>query len=280
MPDGRALPGCPACGTPDRRCRPIRGDPRESCSAASGAAARFGWAPASRPAGSGISGLAAIPRTRLYATLAASPASAPLRGRRPGSASARSPAGANASMPCEAFHLQVVALIERDAGGFVGAEILAPFLVGRFIGHPQAVLRIVGDGAARFEILARRHGHGRVHLNRFAFPHAGGGSRRRNRPCRRCPRRRRLRRSARPRWPDPNRSPARRKPSAPALKLSPFCTAARISRLPLRKPCQATQTRPFESVAATGFTSVPGSLVNRCGAEQAAPLRAASETDA
>src|SRR5258708_17770223 len=35
-------------------------------------------------------------------------------------------------------------------------------------------------------------------------------------------------------------------------------TAAKMDALPLRHPCQATQTRPLESVAATGSMSAPG----------------------
>ena len=62
-------------------------------------------------------------------------------------APARSPAGATAWLPWKHFTLSVVVLVKRDAGGLVGAEILAPFRVGGFVGHPQAVLRIVGDGA-------------------------------------------------------------------------------------------------------------------------------------
>src|SRR4029077_8673828 len=42
-----------------------------------------------------------------------------------------------------------------------------------------------------------------------------------------------------------------------------FCVAAKIDALPFRQPCQATQTRPCESVAATGSISEPASLVNR-----------------
>src|ERR1700681_3815409 len=38
---------------------------------------------------------------------------------------------------------------------------------------------------------------------------------------------------------------------------SAFWTEARTSRLLLRKPCHAIQTRPPESVAATGFRSGP-----------------------
>src|SRR5262249_45315880 len=35
---------------------------------------------------------------------------------------------------------------------------------------------------------------------------------------------------------------------------------------PLRQPCQATQTRPFESVVTAGVTSEPASLDNRTAA--------------
>src|SRR5450432_2007106 len=48
--------------------------------------------------------------------------------------------------------------------------------------------------------------------------------------------------------------------AAGALNLSPFCDAAKIAATPLRHPCQATQTLPFESVAATGSMSEPGAL--------------------
>ena len=43
---------------------------------------------------------------------------------------------------------------------------LPHFDVGSFIRHPQAALGIVGDGAARLEVLAGGDGHGRIHANR------------------------------------------------------------------------------------------------------------------
>ena len=46
----------------------------------------------------------------------------------------------------------------------------------------------------------------------------------------------------------------------------PFCVAAKMDARPLRQPCQATHTRPFESVAAAGLTSEPDSVDNRTGA--------------
>src|SRR5260370_36199490 len=44
----------------------------------------------------------------------------------------------------------------------------------------------------------------------------------------------------------------------------PSCTAAKIDALPFRHPCHATQTRPLESVAATGSMSEPGAVEMRC----------------
>src|SRR5258708_24587956 len=44
----------------------------------------------------------------------------------------------------------------------------------------------------------------------------------------------------------------------------PSCTAAKIDALPFRHPCHATQTRPLESVAATGSMSEPGAVEIRC----------------
>src|SRR5579859_4770487 len=41
-------------------------------------------------------------------------------------------------------------------------------------------------------------------------------------------------------------------------KESPSCVAAKMDALPFRQPCQATQTRPLESVAAAGSISEPG----------------------
>src|SRR5437870_2833725 len=46
----------------------------------------------------------------------------------------------------------------------------------------------------------------------------------------------------------------------------PFCMAAKMDARPFRHPCQATHTRPFESVAAAGLTSEPASLDNRTAA--------------
>src|ERR1700689_5103076 len=48
--------------------------------------------------------------------------------------------------------------------------------------------------------------------------------------------------------------------AAGALNLSPVWDAAKIAATPLRHPCHATQTLPFESVAATGSMSDPGAL--------------------
>src|SRR5437773_9268211 len=46
----------------------------------------------------------------------------------------------------------------------------------------------------------------------------------------------------------------------------PSCVAAKIWARPLRQPCQATQTRPLESVAAAGSMSDPASLERRTAA--------------
>src|SRR6516225_6815147 len=43
----------------------------------------------------------------------------------------------------------------------------------------------------------------------------------------------------------------------------PSCTAAKMDALPFRQPCQTTQTRPLESVAATGSMSEPGAVETR-----------------
>src|SRR5271157_1961962 len=45
-----------------------------------------------------------------------------------------------------------------------------------------------------------------------------------------------------------------------APKPPPFCDAAKMAARPLRQPCHATHTWPWESVAATGNTSDPGSF--------------------
>src|ERR1035441_3027355 len=47
------------------------------------------------------------------------------------------------------------------------------------------------------------------------------------------------------------------------VNVSPVWTAASTSRLLFGNPCQASHTRPDESVAATGKRSVPGSVVRR-----------------
>src|SRR5215471_15220104 len=52
------------------------------------------------------------------------------------------------------------------------------------------------------------------------------------------------------------------------VKVSPVWTLASTSRLLLRNPCHATQTRPVASVAATGKRSVPGSLVRRISGDR------------
>src|SRR5262245_60543758 len=44
----------------------------------------------------------------------------------------------------------------------------------------------------------------------------------------------------------------------------PSCTTAKMDALPFRHPCHATQTRPLESVAATGSMSEPGAEEMRC----------------
>src|SRR5215510_10538228 len=45
--------------------------------------------------------------------------------------------------------------------------------------------------------------------------------------------------------------------------LFPCRVAAKIAALPLRHPCHATQTLPFESVVAAGSISEPGELERR-----------------
>jgi len=67
-----------------------------------------------------------------------------------------------------------------------------------------------------------------------------------------------------------NASPSRASP----FRASVFCTAASTSRLLFRKPCHAIQTRPVESVAATGLRSAPGSDVRRISGSST-PLRLA-----
>src|SRR5215472_6808610 len=44
---------------------------------------------------------------------------------------------------------------------------------------------------------------------------------------------------------------------------APFWLAAKIAALPFLQPCQATQTRPCESVAATTSMSEPGAELSR-----------------
>src|SRR5690349_19856998 len=58
------------------------------------------------------------------------------------------------------------------------------------------------------------------------------------------------------------------------VKRSPACAAASTSRLFARYACHATHTRPFASVVATGFTSLPLLVVSRTSGEQRAPWRA------
>src|SRR5690242_20317432 len=57
--------------------------------------------------------------------------------------------------------------------------------------------------------------------------------------------------------------PALAETTAGRERLLPCCVAPKMDALPLRHPCQATQTRPLESVAATGSMFEPASLVIR-----------------